>query len=635
MGLSGLGWKLRRLRAMGAGEILHRARNALREHLAPPAWELWTPLEAGQHLFATYGGAPLPDLYSARLARPGALDGADARVLDAGRRLLEGRWSLFGHEVRLDDPPDWNRNYRTGAAWPDLSARKVHHRRADIAGGVKWTWELGRLTTLPTMALAARRSDDDALAARCERWLADWNETNPLGHGVHYTSGIEMAVRVLTTQWTLALLGERFAPQTVRATRGLMAQQALYCRDHLSIGSSANNHLISEYAAMTVMGALHTLHGENKVLERGLAGLEREALAQLHEDGVPGEQAFGYLPFIWELLLLPFIAAEVTGHRVDPRVRERLAATLSFARDMRLPNGRLPSIGDEDDARVLLAELDAPRLDLVGGALAAWLGGGAAGLDDSACELALLLTGRRAGAATPPRQGTMRFPHGGYSAWRHGDQLVTFDHGPLGYGTLAAHGHADALAITVHAGEVPLIADPGTFAYQDDLAARDRCRSTPVHATVHFGGRSQSEMLGPFLWGRRARVDGITHEDAARVRATCTWWTGERHTRALRVDPGRIEITDRVQGPVPAISFPLPPRAEVRIEGATAIVELRAFEDRPLPAPLAMRITAEGIGDWTVEDSEHASNFGRFAAATRLAAPLRNTEARTVIEVSR
>ena len=612
---------------MGAGEIVHRAKIALRARLAPPAWELWTPPQAVERLFED-AGPPLASDRPSALVHPDALDGADARVLEAGRRLAEGRWSLFGHEVVLDDPPDWNRNYLTGAAWPDLSSSKVPYRRADVAGGVKWTWELGRLTTLPTMALAARRSGDDALAARCERWLADWNESNPLGHGVHYTSGIELAVRVLTMQWTLVLLGHRFEPDTVRATLGLMAQQALHCRDHLSLGSSANNHLIAEYAAMTVMGAVHpSLRGAAALLERGLAGLEREALAQLHEDGTPAEQAFGYLPFIWELLLLPFLAAEAAGRRVDPAVRARLAATLAFARDLRLPNGRLPSIGDEDDARALLAELDAPRLDLVGGALAAWLGGGAAGLEDSARELALLLTGRDAAPAVPPRSGEMRFPHGGYTAWRHGDVLVTFDHGPLGYGALAAHGHADALAITVHAGAVPLIADPGTFAYQDDPAARDRCRSTPVHATVHFGGRSQSEMLGPFLWGRRAKVE------ADGAGAACTWWTGEHHRRAVRVAPGRIEIDDRVEGPAPMLAFPLPPGAEVRLDGARTEVEVRMHEGRPLAAPRGLRIVAEGVEAWTLEPSEHAFNFGRLAPAQRLVVALRGAEARTVIEV--
>ena len=45
----------------------------------------------------------------------------------------------------------------------------------------------------------------------------------------------------------------------------------------------------------------------------GLAGLEREALRQIHADGVTAEQAFGYLPFVWELLLSAEVAGEASG----------------------------------------------------------------------------------------------------------------------------------------------------------------------------------------------------------------------------------------------------------------------------------------------------------------------------------
>src|ERR1051326_9532527 len=102
-----------------------------------------------------------------------------------------------------------------------------------------------------------------------------------------------------------------------------------------------------------------------------------------------------------------------------------------------------------------------------------------------------------------------RFPDGGWTVWREAGLLVTFDHGPLGLGALAAHGHADALSVTIWRGTDGIAVDPGTFAYQEDAAARARCRGPPVHSTVHFGGRSQSEMLGPFLWGRRAVVGQI------------------------------------------------------------------------------------------------------------------------------
>src|SRR5262249_47977463 len=146
-------------------------------------------------------------------------------------------------------------------------------------------------------------------------WLADWTARNPLGRGIHHTSGIEMGLRVIAVTWTAALLDPphtqdpRLAPALA-----LAAQQALHCRDHRSLGSSANNHLIAEYAAMTVAGSLlKGLRGGEGLARRGLAGLEHEALRQFHEDGVNAEQAFGYLPFVWELLLTGFAAAEAAG----------------------------------------------------------------------------------------------------------------------------------------------------------------------------------------------------------------------------------------------------------------------------------------------------------------------------------
>jgi hypothetical protein len=50
-----------------------------------------------------------------------------------------------------------------------------------------------------------------------------------------------------------------------------------------------------------------------------------------------------------------------------------------------------------------------------------------------------------------------------------------------------------------------VIVDPGTYCYQGDRSLRDHFRSTWAHNTVRVDGEDQSQMLGPFLWGRRAR----------------------------------------------------------------------------------------------------------------------------------
>jgi hypothetical protein len=603
-----LAWKLRRLGAMSPGEVLGRAAVSMRDRLAPPAYARLTPDQAAARLFADPAAALDDNRAIARLRVPDHAEGLEGTV-SAARALASGRWQVFGNEVRLDDPPAWSRHPVTGQSWPELPSHALDHRRNDLAGGAKAVWELGRLTMLPTLALAARVTGEDAHAARAARWLADFTARNPAGHGIHHTSGIEMAVRVLTGTVTLALL-----PAATRAglapALGLLAQQASWCRDHRSLGSSANNHLIAEYAAMTVLGAAFPrAHGARDLLVEGHAGLARETLRQIHTDGVPAEQAFGYLPFVWELLLLPLMLAEDAGLATPAPVRTRLAASLEFARAVRRTDGTPPPIGDDDDGRILLADENAPRLDLVGDALAAWLGGD--GLSGGSAPLARLLTGR-VPAGRRAEDGRHAFAAGGYTVWRHGPQLVTFDHGPLGLGTLAAHGHADALSVTIGWDGDVLVADPGTLAYQEDAQARERCRSTPVHSTVHFGGRSQSEMLGPFLWGRRARVQGNA----------CEWVSGERHERTVTAESGRVTVDDRVWGANAELVFALAPGAEVRLDGTRAHV---------VSGACAGVFEGLGIAPWRVASGEVAPRFSRRQPAVRLVASLGDEHCRTTI----
>ena len=314
--MNGLSWRLRRLTAMGPGEVLHRARIALRDRLRPRAYAALTPKEAFALLYTADRAEVLRAEPLARLVagpdlveRPARRAGAEpptrrtparrfAPEAEAAEALRRGEWNLFGRPVRLEDPPAWSRNPLSGQAWPDQPSRRLDYRRTDVAGGAKYVWELGRLTMLPTLALAWRATGDRAYSELAGRWMEDFCTRNPLGHGIHHTSGIEMAVRVTTLSWTLALLEGSGLPRDPGPALGLIAQQAMHCRDHLSLGSSANNHLIAEYGAMVTAGALFpALRGADALLGRGLAGLERECLRQIHPDGVPAEQAFGYLPF--------------------------------------------------------------------------------------------------------------------------------------------------------------------------------------------------------------------------------------------------------------------------------------------------------------------------------------------------
>jgi hypothetical protein len=89
---------------------------------------------------------------------------------------------------------------------------------------------------------------------------------------------------------------------------------------------------------------------------------------------------------------------------------------------------------------------------------------------------------------------------------------VLFDCGELGFGALAAHGHADALSFTLRAFGSDVFVDPGTYDYFTFPAWRTYFRSTRAHNTVVVDDVDQSVMLGPFLWGSRAQARCVAWE---------------------------------------------------------------------------------------------------------------------------
>jgi hypothetical protein len=101
------------------------------------------------------------------------------------------------------------------------------------------------------------------------------------------------------------------------------------------------------------------------------------------------------------------------------------------------------------------------------------------------------------------------FPDGGYAVVEgeagRASLRALFDAGPLGFGTLAAHGHADALSLLVRLGD-DLLIDPGTGSYHGDPDWREELRGTRAHNTVEIDGQDQSERRGLFLWGRKAEA---------------------------------------------------------------------------------------------------------------------------------
>ncbi len=127
--------------------------------------------------------------------------------------------------------------------------------------------------------------------------------------------------------------------------------------------------------------------------------------------------------------------------------------------------------------------------------------------------------------------------------------LIAMDCGDLGFGGIAAHGHADALSIQIYYEGKPVLVDSGTYNYHVPKKYRDEMRSTKAHNTVYVNGIEQAEMLGPFLWGNRYKISPMSIEQRNdNISVTCEISYKEvRHKRYVEFDGNRtILIADTV-----------------------------------------------------------------------------------------
>ena len=198
-----------------------------------------------------------------------------------------------------------------------------------------------------------------------------------------------------------------------------------------------------------------------------------------------------------------------TGARLAPIVDERMAAGAAFLAAVMDRAGNVPHIGDDDGAVVLRTSWSREEdVRSVLNAVASALGRPDLLAPHPAPDARSGLLGVRVPSPSGEAPKSASFVEGGYTVIRQQrdghELLAVLDHGPLGYGPIAAHGHADALSLCLHVDGVPVLVDPGAYRYNHSAGWRDYLRSTAAHNTIEVGGAWQSISTGAFNWGARA-----------------------------------------------------------------------------------------------------------------------------------
>lgn len=514
----------------------------------------------------------LPD--SARTQVPAAARDA---LVAAADRLLDGDWLVLGRPRPDIADPDWFLDPVTGRRAPESAyAFSIDHRDEEVTGNIKVVWELSRHQHLTVLAAAWWLTGDERYAVATAAQLSSWWAANPFLSGVHWTSGIELGIRLLSWVWVRRLIEGWPGAAALFEENEVALHQIRWHQEYLaafrSTGSSANNHLVAEACGRLAAACAFPWFAESGHWRADATReLETSLAANTFPSGVNRELATDYHRFVTELALLGLAEADRAGHPLGEATTRLVARSLDTAAALLDPAGRPPRQGDGDEGRGLVVE--APEADpwdtlLVTGAAVfgplPWWPRVEAGVTSA------LLSGMTSTVAVPGRPSTAPadFPDAGIRLLRadspDGTPLLwcRCDGGPQGFLSIAAHGHADALSVEVRSGAVDVLADAGTYCYHGEPEWRSYFRSSRAHNTVEVDGVSQSVEGGPFLWsthtdavvdrgeappggqGRRQQVWAAHHTGYARLDPAL------RHSREVTLDSltGELVVVDTLTG---------------------------------------------------------------------------------------
>lgn len=587
-------WMINRLGCMSMAEVRYRIEQSL----------VAQALKRG--FFRLDGPASIRPLGQQSMVLHPATEIFAGPYLHEADSILSGEVTLFANRrFKVGSPPTWNRDPLTGVIGPDIFSLDIPITNRALVGDIKHVWELNRHLHLVRLAQAYVLSGNQAYLDGLSKQLDTWFATCPPLSGPNWTSSLEAGIRLINWSliwqmlggWDGALfkgdVGERLRTRWLES----VFAHSQFIRRHFSRHSSANNHLIGELAGLYVAAKTWPYWTQlEKWADKAKSELEREAIAQHSSDGVNREQAFAYQVFTAEFLITAGIYGQRCNDPFSDAFWDSIRKACFFLRSVRDVGGHVPMVGDADDGIVLRLEPgesgDRPAMLLALGD--AVFGDNTDGVRPDAVRWLLgdsdvLLPHGRTEVLTD-----WQFPAGGYYVFgsnfaKQNEIKGLLDCGPLGYLGIAAHGHADALAITLSiCGEECLI-DPGTFSYWNDLKWRDYFRGTTAHNTLSVDGLDQSVSGGRFMWTRKAKVTTEvvpqsseqfnfvgTHDGYMRLSDPA------RHKRSVKFDKQNqaLFVLDEISGHSDHLIeqfWHFAPDLHIEVEGTKAVVSGKRF----------------------------------------------------------
>jgi len=403
------------------------------------------------------------------------LDAAEA--LQRARQVIDDRFPCLGFgDGRIPRGVHWNRDQFHDFQWdPTVYFTRCDFLVASHRCDAKIPWEYSRLQFLLWLADASvlEPTSSPELAEQFRVVSQDWITSNPVGFGVNWTCGMEVAIRSVNLGLALAVFSEELPLGHLRSIGGVLREHSSFLHRFPEVSDVPGNHLLACLMGSAFLAAL--LEGIRSQSHRAATRFFfEEAERQFDENGCHIEHAPLYQALCLEMVALVTALASgeerLHGHRL-------LRAGVEFCRAIAGPSGDLPIFGDADGGHVIWFGNGHPDLHRLEASEALLTGGRQIGSPDDFTRWLGAFAIRSGFAETDPilpptPSASSASVNGPFASVKNGRSAAIMRWGSHGLKGRAPHDHDDALSIWLYHEGISIIAEPGCHSYTLDPQIR-------------------------------------------------------------------------------------------------------------------------------------------------------------------
>lgn len=419
-------------------------------------------------------------------------------------------FNFFQTKIDLSKNIDWLKDYKNDITSTHTYYAKINRQNFEQFGDIKYVCELSRFYFLPFLALHHTAHDDKSSISVIETTLKDWINQNPYLNSIHWTSGIEIGIRSVNLIYThLVLLQQKKLTKTIDENiKELIQYNYQFLKNHLSLYSSANNHLVAELTGLVAITSYFESEEYSESQKKWQEKLYKEIENQVNDDGVNVELSTHYHAEVTDLFLNALLFIKRSGKVIPKSIENRFKKMFNFINHVEY-SGNKTIFGDNDEGYLLYPyfkkkfsiynsllmssdiEYDSNYVDSENIDLRNYLIYG---------ETYFKHNEKTRNINT--KKDTL-FKSSGYGFFYNEKNRtkLSVDFGAIGDNVSAAHGHSDIFHFMLEIKGIQILVDSGTYQYhKKNTKWREYFRGIKAHNTVSINSLNQAISNSRMSW---------------------------------------------------------------------------------------------------------------------------------------